>query len=324
MPVSCLTFNILDQLHLSVQKEKRSIVTPTRLATLRKDGAVYVITCGKELCTCDTGDRNCARGFFSLFLQVVYGIEFSQRVGVPYHVDFGSLDYCYTDKNFKEDNFWNYYFDQPIKKLEDKMIPIPNREMESFPLRVWNRNHFRELNKKVIRTLLFSPEVNKLFERARAMFKNKSILGVQIRATDHKVEILPVKFEKVRKVITQHILFYDGLFVATDDNNVLQKLKSEFGDKVICNSVTRSIDNNPVHRNNSISNRYSLGVEVIIDCYCLSLCSKALLMQSNISYAAMLFNPELPYILLERTRPKIKRLKTLLLYHLNRLGIRKW
>lgn len=307
-----------------MQKQKRSIVTSTRLTTLHRNGGVYVITCGKELCTCDTGDRNCARGFFSLFLQVVYGIEFSQRVGVPYHVDFGNLHYCYSDESSKENNFWNYYFDQPIKKLEEQMIPVPNLEIETFPLRVWHRNHFRELNKKVIRNLLFSHEVNKLLERARAMLKDKSILGIQIRATDHKVEIPPVKFEKILKLITKHISSYDGLFVSTDDSIVLEKLKSEFGDKVICNSVTRSVDSNPVHRNNSVSNRYSLGVEVITDCYCLSLCSKALLMHSNISYAAMLFNPELPYILLERTQPKIKRLKTLLLYHLNRLGIRKW
>jgi hypothetical protein len=155
-------------------------------------------------------------------------------------------------------------------------------------------------------------------------FREKNILGVHIRVTDHSDEISPVSFQKYVAAINKCIRAYDSLFVATDCQVTLHKLQQIFGDKVIFNAVTRSSDGEPVHLNETIKDRKALGFEVFTDCYCLSLCKKVILNHSNVSYSVLLLNPDVTYVLLENLKPRIKRLKTLSLYYLNHWGIRKW
>ena len=69
--------------------------------------------------------------------------------------------------------------------------------------------------------------------------------------------------------------------------------------------------------------RYRLGLEVLADCYTLSACQGAILTHSNVSYGALLLNPNLPYNLLETSASQKSRQKTNFLYTLDRLGIRK-
>ncbi|HEX5171280.1 MAG TPA: hypothetical protein VFW11_19020 [Cyclobacteriaceae bacterium] len=305
-------------------KEKRSKIDSLRRLELQDDRAVYVITCGIKGCVCGREDIECGRGFFSLFIQAAYGIQFSHRASVPYHVDYGNLNYRYSDSKRADSNFWNYYFNQPIKSIDNDLKPVINRFIELYPLKIWSRQHFREVNKEVIRHLEFTKNLKLRVEEAIDRLKGKTVLGVHIRLTDHADEISPVKFEKYLSMIDKHIYHYDLLFVATDDQHALKELQNKYGQKVIYNDATRSEDNQPVHLNDAIEHRATLGFEVFIDCYCLSLCKKVILNHSNVSYSALLFNPELPYILMERVKPKIKRLKTLLLYYLNHWGIRKW
>ena len=110
--------------------------------------------------------------------------------------------------------------------------------------------------------------------------------------------------------------------MATDDAHALKAMRKEFGDYIICNDARRSTDGAPLHRNHPAQDRYGLGVEALLDAYCLSFCQKAILLHSNLSYAALLFNPALDYLLLETPKHRVKRLQTSLIYHLDHLGIR--
>jgi hypothetical protein len=303
-------------------REKRSLIKPERLQELKAEGSVYTITCSVTGCPCDMTTPGCERGFFSLFVQAIYGIDFAQRLEMPYYVDFGNCRYQYTDAKKEDGNFWNYYFEQPLTDRPDKAVI--NSFYEVFPLRIWNKKHIKYLYNEVVKHLQFKQDVREILDVKKSIFDKKNILGIQIRCTDHADEILPVKLAAYFKAIDSKLDKYDKLFVATDDSKIIELLQERYGDKLLYNPVVRSINDLAVHTNPEIKDRYQLGLDVLVDCYCLSLCKSAILVHSNISYAALLFNPDLPHVLLERGRVKQNRLKTLLLYHLNELGIRKW
>ena len=306
-------------------KAKRSFISPERLKDLQKRNGIYSISfCGTDGCTCREVETMCSRGFFSLFIQAVYGIEFSKRNRIPYYVDYGSRKSCYSDPSKMDQNFWNYYFEQPFPRLENDSQSIPALDKEVHPLRIWSRKHFRYLHREVVSKLHFKNEVEEILQQKRADFTRSSVLGVQIRCTDHATEVQAVGLEKILNEISKKMASYDKLFVATDDSGVLHLLKQRYGSKLMYNEAVRSENELAVHSVRSIGDRYKVGLEVLVDCYCLSLCRGTLLLHSNISYAALLFNPNLPYTLLERAKERRKRLKTLFLYYLNQFGIRKW
>lgn len=303
---------------------KRSLISQERVKELQQQNAVYTVSCGLQDCPCERKDPGCHRGFFSLFIQAVYGIAFAKRINIPYHVNFGNCEYLYSDKNRTSLNFWNYYFIQPLDQVREGTSLVPNLNMEVYPLRIWNKQHIIQLHQNVVSKLRFTDEVNQTLQKHTGFFKNQKVLGVQIRCTDHANEILPVSLKRILKTIDKEIREHDYLFVATDDSTIISLLKKRYGEKLINHPAERSENKLAVHLNSNIKDRYKLGLEVLLDCYCLSLCRNAILMQSNISYAALLFNPYLSYTLLERAAVKRKKLKTLFLFYLDNFGIRKW
>ncbi len=304
---------------------KRSIILPARLAQLKSERSAYEIRCGIAGCPCNNPGPYCGRGFFSLFIQAVYGIEFANRLQVPFHVNFGNCSYPYSDRNRPSGgNFWNYYFKQPLETIGDLHRPVFNDFMEIYPLRIWNRSFLRKMHDSVVRHLEFKDEVSTAFKLVSDNFKNGPVLGVHIRRTDHHHEIQEVKIERYLKLIDKKLKQEDRLFLATDDTSVVDVFKEKYGSILLLNDVQRSAGEVSTHSNPDFTDKFKLGLDALVDCYSLSRCREAILTQSNFSYAALLFNPELKYHLMERPRTTVRRLKTLLVYNLDRWGIRKW
>jgi hypothetical protein len=324
---SRFTFNfqlLLFQLSTGLMpKGKRSTIAPGRLCELAAKEVVYVITCGIDECVCDCKDDRCERGFFSLFLQAINGIEFAARNGVAYHIDFGNRRYCYSDQERENPNFWNYYFEQPIQRISNENRQALNRFHELYPILIWDRAYFRKMN-RYVRQLNFREGVRKHIEKAVGLLHNKNVLGVHVRCTDHRKEIRPVDLASYFGVIDKQIHRFDKLFLATDDTRTLELFRRRYDKKVCANDVIRSADSVGVHRNPEIRARQRLGLDVLADCCCLAACNEVTLTFSNVSYAALLFNPELPYTLLEKPSTKWKRIKTLIVYFMDKWGIRKW
>lgn len=259
----------------------------------------YTISCRVADCPCEKRVSYCPRGFFSLFVQAVYGIEFAQRCGMSYYVDYGNCMYLYTDPNMQDRNFWNYYFYQDHPNSACTSNSRKNSFEEVYPHRIWSRRHFLKMNRKVVGKIRFKEEIEVKLRDKRDYFRQHKVLGVQVRRTDHREEVKQVSMDLIWKNIDRRISNFDKLLVATDDSNVLELLKERYGEKLIYNNVYRSDNEEAVHSNLRIENRYKLGEEALIDCYCLSLCRHTILLQSNLSYAALLFNPLQSYTLLE-------------------------
>lgn len=305
-----------------MKKAKRSIVSPERAAELAK-AKLYVITCGIQGCACGQQDETCERGFFSLFIQAIYGIDFAARHDLSYHVDFGNMRYCYTDSQQQDANWWNYYFQQPVAQRPAHLPSAVNLFHELYPIPIWERSHFRRMNRHV-QKLVFQDAVVEHIDSARKILIDRNALGVHVRRTDHPDSILPVELGDYYRAIDKLIDKHDMLFLSTDDEHVVRDFRKRYGSKVHCNDVKRSSDTRAVHRNFEHDDRWRLGLDVLTDCLCLASCNKLVLTFSNVSYAALLFNPELSYTLLEKPRTTIRRYKTLIVYFLDKWGIRKW
>jgi hypothetical protein len=275
-----------------------------KLTRLQKKG-IYTICCYVDDCPCSAKSTVCPRGFFSLFLQVLYGIDLAQRHNLDYYVDFGNHTYLYTEPSIDDSNLWNYYFEQSESSKSDLGRLVRNSFNEVYPLRIWRRKHFLRLN-NAMKRLNFKEKIQQRLQDKREFFGTNKVLGVQIRRTDHGHEIEPVPINKFLEEIDKRLPKFDYLFVATDDNKTLSILTERYGSKLIVNNVHRSDKEEAVHKSAKFLDRYKLGEEVILDCYCLSLCKYAILMQSNISYSAVIFNPMLPYTLLELSSAKEK------------------
>ncbi|UII32996.1 hypothetical protein LVD17_04030 [Fulvivirga ulvae] len=306
--------------------EKRNIIPSKRMSEFKEGGAVYVVRCMINKCPCGKPHlNNCGRGFFSLFIQAIYGIRFADWIQIPYNINFSNGRYLYSDfRSDGNENFWNYYFDQPLKALREYDRPVINLYNEVHPLRIWSRTFFNDIYQSVIQKLKYQPEVKAILDDTKKRFEGYHVLGVHFRGTDHPGEIPPVGLEKYLAEVDKRIKHVDRLFLATDEQYIVDLFSDKYGDKLIVNEVVRSLNSEAVHANLQISDRYQLGLDALVDCYSLSLCTSAILTHSNLSYAAMFFNPGLKYKLMERWQPKVKRFKTLILYYLDKWGIRKW
>jgi hypothetical protein len=308
------------------ERQKRSFISKSRLDELKQLNAVYVISCVDNEYYCeDHKDGKCSRGFFSFFIQVVYGISFAKKLDLPFYVDFGNVSYQYSNKISKngDKNFWNYFFVQnPIESFKNKVL---NSRYETFPLRIWNRNFFHEMHKSGVGNLELRSEIKDKVLKIKNEFALEKILGVHVRRTDHRLEIVPAEDKLYFKFIDKFIKRFDKLFLATDDYGVIEMYKKKYGAKLIYHDFIRSINPDvPIHNNPENTNGYEIGMQALLECYSLSFCDKVILSPSNLSYSALLLNPSLEYTLAESFDAKRKRLKTVAVYLLNKWRIRRW
>jgi hypothetical protein len=301
---------------------KKNVIPPSRVKELEND-SVYEIRCGTFDCPCLNPEAGCDRGFFSLFIQAVNGIAFAKRFHLRYHVNFGHTNYAYSQPGNTDRNFWNYYFDQPIKDVSNLSV-VENELIETYPLRIWDRSYIKSVADVMSGALVYQDDLAKRFCELRKKFEGRRVLGIHFRATDHPGDVAPIKIEEYFREVDRRLSRFGKIFLATDDVEIGNAFATRYGDKLWMNDVTRSVNRKALHRDDALGNKYQLGLEALMDCYSLSLCSEALLPHSNLSYSALLFNPDLKYKLMERPSTKAKKLLTLTLYYLDKWNIRKW
>ena len=302
-------------------KFKRSAPAPERLQEIR-DASYYEVCCGTDDCVCSHPGTFCERGFFSLFLQAVYGICFARQYGLTPLINYGNIRYAYSDPATGEPNFWRYFFEE--NDIAGESGILRNQLREVFPLRIWVRIHLREIHREVIKTLRFRQEVQVHLDQQVKAIDNKKVLGIHWRGTDHPSEIPPISEKRILRSIENKMVRYDALFVATDEKNFLNRMQKRFGNKVLESGAFRSDTGKAIHRDPKRPRGIKIGLDALTDCYCLSRCTEVMLVPSNLSYAVLLFNPEIQYTLLAKRKIKLNIIRTSLLYLLDRWGIRKW
>jgi len=229
-----------------------------------------------------------------------------------YYVHFGR-ESCYFDEEMLQtqgiDNVWDYYFEQPhidtlpipseitseVGLLFDQFSEFRDVYTTSEEYRV-RREEYGHIVKKHIRLLPhMTTKVKDFYE---ANFKNKRVLGIHCRGTDHP-DKLSMEFYISR--IKQYIKDYDLIFVASDEQSRIDAIKKAFGDIVVEYPASfRSINETPLHyANNYRYSKYYIGEDVIIETYLLARVDTLLCCtNSNVNYFARVLNTDLNYKLL--------------------------
>ena len=224
-----------------------------------------------------------------------------------YYVHFGR-ESCYFDEEMYNqqgiDNVWDYYFEQPHTNLMPldilSEVGLLHDEFSEFrdiyltpDVYEQRRAEYHDIITRNVRLLPHVSDKIESFYNER--FKDKKILGIHCRGTDH-----PDKKDMQYYIneISKYVDDYDYIFIASDEQYRVDCIKQAFGDKVIEYNVTfRSISESPLHYHNSYQcSKYYIGEDVIIEAYLLSKVNMLLCCTgSNVNYFVRALNLNLPY-----------------------------
>jgi hypothetical protein len=134
-------------------------------------------------------------------------------------------------------------------------------------------------------------------------FSPQGVLGVHYRGTDKSAEAAPVSHEAViQRIDAARGLLppFERIFVSTDDAGFLRRIAdSPLGDMVIFRQDSyRAEDDTPIHR--SGRDMYDINRDALVNCLLLSRCDALVKTSSTLSSVSLLFNPSIPFLMLNR------------------------
>lgn len=252
--------------------------------------------------------ENCGMcGYIWQTLRAIY-----QNPNKKYYIDFSNSIY---KPNMDNTNVWDLYFEQPhinIKPSEDQIEKEVGILFDVESAFIWSEiqpNTPEQIQKRrdefsniINHYIKLKPHVqNKIDKFVEEKFKNKKVLGVHFRGTDHPEKKKAVEY---MQPIKDMLVDYDVLFVSSDDHERFRLAEVAFKNKIVSYESIRSNKNGiPLHshpydprynRNNTPEYQYKIGEDVIIEAFLMSkvnflFCCPG----SNVNYLARAINPNL-------------------------------
>lgn len=236
-------------------------------------------------------------GFFAI-VNIVMGIldEFDQRRWAGVKVDLGRAGQYYDSK--MGPNWWNYYF-QPLQvgKNTGRIKDNPNGDYYGiYTLCRMSRQRGHYLLNKYIKIKPFVHRlVNNFYDKN---LQGAYLIGIHYRGTDKGSEAAKVGYENAFRAVQNKINALHGkpykIFVATDEQNFLNAIKSKFSNIYYTNSA-RSTDGTPLHYAHNRS-PFKQGLECLIDALLLARCNTLIRTASHLSNTSAMFNPNIEFI----------------------------
>jgi len=239
-------------------------------------------------------------GLFSSFLGVVNHLVFCKQNNlVP--VVYWDNQSLYFDKNANNtnNNVWEYYF-EPVSHLAYETGDLIHR---SFSSEAGAPSYYfsnRELVCKIVEEYIHvkSHIKNKVDQFYEKYMHGKKTIGIHLRGTD-KIPALPslhrenMPWEELFKLVNS----YEDhqFFIATDEQELLEKAKESLKGTVIYSDSIRSTNSSSLHHGNAIINKAQIGEQAVIDVLLLAKCDHFFASYSNLSFAVIYFNQNIPY-----------------------------
>ncbi len=212
--------------------------------------------------------------------------------------------FSFTD-SAPSDDFFSAYFqtDQQEKKIE--FIEVANIGEAGL-----DKNYNKELTLELASELInkYIRPVSEINLETEAFCKqhlgNKKTLGVHFRSTDKISEAPAVSKETVLKNIEYCLTIYPNLekiFITTDDKNFLKfMLASHLSNRIVFRDDSfRAIDHIGIH-NRADLNKYDVNKDAIMNILILTKCDFILKSASFMSSIALLYNPAIPFAMLNK------------------------
>lgn len=253
------------------------------------------------------------RGFCAIFRYILAGFCIADYFGfIPYVNVEGSLynvpgGYCGCS------NMYQYYFKtadatlEDIKKKEnyicfrtrniDLVYNTFSSEEEFVGAYRVTEPYLREMGRIMNRYVSLKDELAQQFEKEIGeLLGNKKVLGVHIRGTDFNAGLekhpVAVQADAYFAFIDEALENgFESVFIATDDDAILEKCKERYGDKCLFYSDTRRSENGiALHMQKIVrqDNEYYLGKELLRDMYTLAACEGLVSGLSQVSFCAQI------------------------------------
>lgn len=200
-------------------------------------------------------------GLFSLINAVLKHIVYAKKFGYIPVVDFQNFETQYHDSGtFGKDNMWEYFFEQPmgysLENISKSKNIILSAKTSNPRIRILdfdiNLSDSQELKKYYNALFQIYIRPNKstqdylAADESKILIQNRKLLGVLCRGTDytHKKpaghEIQPDPKDiimKAKDVIIKYRCTH--IYLATEDQDVYDMFKKEFGNILLSNGQTR-------------------------------------------------------------------------------------
>ena len=186
-------------------------------------------------------------GLLSLLYKQILYIDFAKRKGYVPFVDWKNYKTQYYDG---ENNAWEFFFKQPSELTEAEVYKSKKVYLSGWtfktinPYNLFESNVFhseviRDMSGKMLReNLEFSEDVLRLVDQEAASLQIEKCIGVYIRGTDYvklkpSGEYVQPSVNQMKYKIREFENKYNApIFLVTEDGNIFDKLKSEFGETI--------------------------------------------------------------------------------------------
>ena len=228
-------------------------------------------------------------GFFSDFLMIVGALDYFQRHEcTDFYIRWNNYRYQDDSVNL----FDRYFYKQPepegafhvIFSASDLCHGLYTPDVD-IPLCLRLSNVLKHTG------YFENPIYKKCLERA---VKAPKTLGVHIRKTDHFMHGELLSDEYYLSEVDKKLPNYDSLFLSTDDQSVVEKFRSIYGDRLLVNDVFRSTTGVAIHHT-KVSDQSRLAEDVMTDALSLSQCDEVLITASNVAGYCLMMNPAIKY-----------------------------
>lgn len=243
-------------------------------------------------------------GFCSLFRQTLMHLAYAEELCLTPVVCYGPNS-LYFDESINDcRNAFEYYF-EPVSTIDSSEVLKSKNVVVSkgadagafgttgaYSVPEEEIDFLSTVCRKYIRVNTNTREV--FWHEMQSIITGGSTLGVHVRATDfnkgynrHPVVVTPEEYlDKTKEVYRD--FGYEKVFLATDDERIIDIFKKEFSDKLFYyTDIYRSRDGEAIHYgNNNVErqhHKYNLGLEIIKDFYTLGYCEGLIAGNSNVS-----------------------------------------
>lgn len=246
-------------------------------------------------------------GFCSLYRIMLMHLAYAEDMMFTPVVTFGKHTLYYDSTIKFTDNVFEYFFN-PVSDISYDSVKHSKRVVISKGAdagKFGTTNDYKVSQDEIDFLAKYQKKYISLREDVRASFWSEleeiisggMTLGVHVRATDfnkgynrHPVVVTPEEYlETTIKVFNNN--GYKKVFLATDDESIVDMFKSRFGENLrYYSDIYRSTNGEAIHYGNNESPRehhkYYLGVDIIKDFYTLGYCAGLIAGNSNVSMCA--------------------------------------
>lgn len=184
-------------------------------------------------------------GLLSLLYKQILYIDFAKRKGYVPFVDWKNYKTQYYDG---KNNAWEFFFKQPSEITEAEVYKSQKIYLSGwtfktinpgnlFESNVFHSKAIRDLSGKVLReNLEFSEDVLRLVDQEAESLQIEKCIGVYIRGTDYvklkpSGEYVQPSVDQMKCKIHEFENKYNApIFLVTEDGDIFDNLKKEFGD----------------------------------------------------------------------------------------------